>query len=142
VGQTITLTVIRDGEMLEVPVTLQARPEGEQVQVQERTTVGRSWMGITAGTLTPSIAQEMGLPEGQTGVLVQATAEGGPAEQAGLQAEDVITALDGRPVESFEELVLALVEAEPGQVVSVSVLRSGEPLEVEITLGERPVSLP
>jgi S1-C subfamily serine protease len=143
VGQTITLSIVRDGDPMEVQVTIQARPEGDQpVQAPETTLSGRAWMGITAGTLTPSLAQEMGLPEGQTGVLVEATAEGGPAEAAGLQAEDVITAVDGQPVESFEELVLALVEFEPGQAITLSVLRSGDPLEVEITLGERPASLP
>jgi S1-C subfamily serine protease len=143
VGQTITLTVIRDGQTQDVPVTLQARPAGEQQnQTQRGSTSGQPWMGITAGTLTASAAQEMGLPEGQTGVLVETTAQGGPAEAAGLQAEDVITALDGRPVESFEQLVSTLVRFEPGQAVTLSVLRDGEPLDIEVTLGERPSVLP
>ncbi|NDJ34872.1 MAG: PDZ domain-containing protein, partial [Chloroflexi bacterium] len=72
---------------------------------------------------------------------------GGPAEQAGLIAADpetgeggdLIIALDGQPVRDFNDLNSYLVfNTQPGQTIEVTVLRGGEEVTVDLTLGERP----
>jgi serine protease Do len=66
---------------------------------------------------------------------------GSPAETAGLQAGDVITALNGAAIDSSNALDYALSQYGPGDTISLSVLRDGQTITVEVTLGTRPASL-
>ena len=72
---------------------------------------------------------------------------GSPAEEAGLVADgagndeasgDVITAVDGNDVASVEEIVKHLNSLAPGDSVSLTLLRDGETIEVNVELGEWP----
>lgn len=60
---------------------------------------------------------------------------GGPAERAGLQPADVITAVDGEPVDSYEEFVVSIRTFQPGDTVTLTVQRAGQELEFDVTLG-------
>lgn len=154
VGQTITLTVLRSGHETETDVTLAARPTSatEEGQPQERATRG-AYLGIVGLSLTPDIAEAMDLPADQEGVLVEQVQQGGPANEAGLRGSykpvtiqgqqilvggDVITALDGNPVSGMEALQSLLHQAEPGQKATLTVLREGKEVQVDVTLGEQP----
>ena len=59
----------------------------------------------------------------------------GPADQAGLQAGDVILEIDGKPVEGSSELIVAIRSRSPGDTVSLTVRRSGSERVVDVTLG-------
>jgi 2-alkenal reductase len=65
---------------------------------------------------------------------------GGPADQAGIRAgSDLITAIDGQPVTSFDEMLSYLVtNKSPGDSVVLTVLRDGHPVDITVTLGTRP----
>lgn len=110
-----------------------------------------SYLGISGATLTPSIVDTLKLKDGQQGVLVATVASGGPAEKAGLKsadvdengnptsAGDIITGIDGHPVTRFEDLVSYLSSStQPGQEVTLTVLRSGAETQVKVTLGAQP----
>lgn len=105
-----------------------------------------TWLGITGTTLTPSIAEAVGLPEDQRGALVISLVPGGPAEKAGLRGGgqdgtggDVIIAIDEQPVQRFEDMVSYLYnKTEVGQEVTLTVLRQGEEMEIEVVLGALP----
>ena len=60
---------------------------------------------------------------------------GSPAADAGLQAGDVVTAIDDRPVTSSTELTAAVRSRQPGDTVSLTVRRNGDTQTVEVTLG-------
>ena len=160
-GQTVTLTILRDGEEETVAVTLAARPAVEErfePPVLRGTHPGTGgWLGIQGLTLSPEIAEAMELPSGQAGILVAEVIQATPADEAGLLGGDqmvdvdgqqvpvggdVITAIDGEPVTQFEELRAVLLQSEPGQEVTLTILRGDEELEVEVTLGERPATMP
>jgi membrane-associated protease RseP (regulator of RpoE activity) len=67
---------------------------------------------------------------------------GSPAAQAGLQPSDEIVAVAGQPVGAFEE-VQSLVSSRPGQTIPVEVVRAGQRLRLEVTIGaERPDGVP
>jgi len=100
------------------------------------------------------LAPELGLPTPQ-GVLVASVVPGSPAHRAGVLGGDrevtvmgannvrvggdIIVAIDGYEVKDFPDLVAYLVrEAEVGQVVTLTVLRDGEELDIPVELGERP----
>ncbi len=112
------------------------------------------WLGISAMDMTPEIAQKMGLPSDQRGVLVVRVSENSPASKAELRAGetpapdlgmnvviggDVITKFDGHPVRTFDELVSILFrEGTVGETVALTVIRNGEQLDIPLTLEERP----
>ena len=156
VGQTITLTVLRDGKEQTVDLTLAARPKQQEVQrSQPETGTGTAYLGIVGLTLTPEIAQAMDLAADEQGVLVEQVQQGSPADEAGLRGSfkpvtiqgqqmlvggDIITALEGQSVTAIEDLQAALQQYEPGEKVALTVLRDGQESQIDVTLGERPTS--
>jgi S1-C subfamily serine protease len=66
---------------------------------------------------------------------------GSPAEAAGLAAGDIITAVDGKALDAAHPLDLVMSQLSPGQTAALSVLRNGQTLTIQVTLGTRPASL-
>ncbi len=66
---------------------------------------------------------------------------GGPAAQAGLQAGDIITKVDGTALDATHPLDLVMSQYAPGKTVSLDVLRNGQTSQVSVTLGTRPTDL-
>jgi S1-C subfamily serine protease len=91
------------------------------------------WLGIRGGDVTAALAQERDLGTNE-GVLVAEAVQGGPAARAGLQAEDVITALDGKAVTTLGELQDALSQHQPGDTVTLSIVRGGSQQELKVQL--------
>ncbi|HVQ88015.1 MAG TPA: PDZ domain-containing protein, partial [Actinomycetes bacterium] len=60
---------------------------------------------------------------------------GGPADEAGLEPGDVIVAVDGEPVDTFEEFVVSIRTRSPGDTVTLDVKRDGESLSFDVVLG-------
>jgi S1-C subfamily serine protease len=158
VGEVAKLTVLRDGREETVEVTWAARPAEEAASdPTNQGMVGGAWLGIQGLTLTPEIAEAAELPAGQEGVLVVEVIRNTPADQAGLRGGDqildvngqqvqlggdVIVAVDDLPVTGFADLRGFLQQAEPGQEVTLVLLREGDEITLKVTLGERPASTP
>ncbi|MCD6425055.1 MAG: PDZ domain-containing protein, partial [Anaerolineales bacterium] len=155
VGQKITLTVIRDGEEIDLDLTLAARPVQqitEEVTEPDETSDG-AWMGIYGQDLTNEIAKAMDLPEKTSGVLIEKITASSPADEAGLRGSykpvkingkevliggDIITAVDGSGISEIQELADIINRSESGSILSLSILRDGEEIAINVTLGERP----
>ena len=107
------------------------------------TSSGQGFIGIEAQNVTPQLAAANGL-SATSGVLVVRFANDAagqsPAQQAGLQTGDVITAVNGQSVATNDDLSSALLNLKPGAHVSLSVTRGSSPLTITVTLGERPVN--
>jgi len=73
--------------------------------------------------------------DAQPGLYVQSVTPGGPAQQAGLQAGDVITRVDGRPVSSVDDLTAIQLTSKPGDGVDVVYVRDGRRATTTVTLG-------
>ncbi len=106
--------------------------------------VERAWIGILGTTVTPELARERGLAV-HRGVLVVEVVPDAPAERAGLRPDsgngapgDVIVALNGRPVDTMEDLLGLLAEHQPGDRVRLRVVRGTGVVDVELVLGVRP----
>jgi serine protease Do len=96
-----------------------------------------AYLGVSTQTVTPPVAAAFDLSVDE-GALVRAVGPGTPADDAGIQEGDVITALGGSPVASTEELGERILEFEAGQEVEIELARGQETLTVTATLGTRP----
>jgi 2-alkenal reductase len=112
------------------------------------------WLGVMGRSLDWETALAMDLPSDQRGALVIEVTDDGPADEAGLRGSDktteldgtevriggdIIVAIDDAPVYNMDDLIVYLVkETQPGQDITLTLLRRGEELQVEVTLGERP----
>jgi len=105
-------------------------------QLKERGSVTRGWMGVGIQDLTPELAQYYGLKD-QKGVLVTQVFPGDPADKAGIQAKDVIVAVDGKPVGTGRELSSAVAAMAVGREVPVKILREGKERVLKVQLSER-----
>ncbi|ACL55516.1 S1C family serine protease [Methylobacterium nodulans] len=76
--------------------------------------------------------------DGSTGLMVMSVEPGGPGAQAGLRQGDMITAWNGQPIRGLGMLQAALGPGSPGSTVTLAISRGGAPLEVALTIGERP----
>ncbi len=66
---------------------------------------------------------------------------GSPAAAAGLAEGDIITAVDGTALDAARPLDLVVSQLAPGETASLEVLRNGQTVKLEITLGTRPASV-
>ena len=99
-------------------------------QLEKGAAPEHAYLGL-ATTQAPSGGAEVG----------QVTA-GGPAADAGLQAGDVVTEVDGDAVNDPEDVAQAIEDKKPGDSVEVTVRRGGSEDTIEVTLGQRPEQLP
>jgi S1-C subfamily serine protease len=140
---TLTLTVERGGEEIEVELDLSALAEGFEVMPMQPgmgpgMMMGQpTQLGVRFATLTPEVAEEEGV-DVQEGALIIEVFEGTPAAEAGLLADDIITAVDGDVVDEERTLADRLFAYEEGDVVTLTVLRGGEEMEISVTLGPSP----
>ena len=93
------------------------------------------WLGVSGSDLDRRSAEDLGV---QGGARVEQVVDGGPADDAGVVPSDVIVAVEGEPVASMSGLVIALREREPGDQVSLEVMRDGDRRRVTVALVERP----
>jgi S1-C subfamily serine protease len=107
-------------------------------QLIESGRVSSPYLGIRYTELTPDIANRFGLSV-EEGVIVTEVERGGPADNAGLRSEDVITALGSIQIKSAGDLLAALRGYRPGNTVTLSVVHGGTGNEenIEVELGER-----
>ncbi|MFW5883533.1 MAG: Do family serine endopeptidase [Verrucomicrobiota bacterium] len=96
--------------------------------------VQRGFLGIIMQSLTPELAEAFDLKLAR-GAVVLDVAEDTPAEAAGLRAEDIVTAVDGKEIDSSSELRLMIAQMPPGSEVELSILRGGEEITKTVTLG-------
>jgi serine protease Do len=82
----------------------------------------------------PDVYKALGL---QGGVLVESVEPGGPAERAGVKAEDVIVSLDGKPVKDGDDLVARVSELPIGTQVTLGLDRGGKKVDLKVTVEDR-----
>ncbi|MGP3968000.1 trypsin-like peptidase domain-containing protein [Streptomyces sp. 6N223] len=66
----------------------------------------------------------------------EAVTPGGPADQAGVQEGDLITAVDGEPVRTGDELIVKIRSHQPGDRLALTIERGGEEMQIDVVLGE------
>ena len=108
-------------------------------QLKDHGSVTRGWIGVQIQPVTPDIADSLGLKKAQ-GALVAEPQKDSPAVKAGIEAGDVITAVNGRPVKDARDLAKKIGALAPKTSVKLSILHKGSEKTVTLTLGEMPNS--
>ena len=100
--------------------------------------VVRGYIGIQYSPITPRQAAQLGLPTGTIGIIVTQVVPGSPAEQTGIQVNDIITKVSDQVIDADHPLSSLLVKNRPGDKVKLTLIRSGKEMTVDVTLGQPP----
>lgn len=103
-------------------------------QIIDGKTPVHPYLGVSLTSVNALSARANNL-DATEGALVVAVSDGGPAADAGIQENDIITKIDGEQVTSADGLIIALREHEVGDKVTLTVVRDSKEREVEVTLG-------
>ncbi len=102
--------------------------------------VTRGYLGASIKSLDEGVAHAFNVPD-TSGAIIEDVAAGGPAAKAGLKNGDVVRKYNGQPVGDSGQLIAMVTETNPGATVKLDILRGGQPMTIQVTLGERPADL-
>ena len=97
-------------------------------------TPAHPYIGVTVTSVNAFTAREQGLSVSEGAVVTSVNADS-PAEEAGLQPDDIVTAVDGESIASADGLIIAAREHEIGEAITLTVVRGDETFDVEVVLG-------
>jgi len=106
-------------------------------QLKQNGSVTRGWMGVQVQPVTQDIADSMGLKQAG-GALVDEPQPNSPAAKAGIEAGDVIVALNGQAVKDSRDLARKISETAPGTAVKLDLMRNGAQKTVELSVAKMP----
>jgi serine protease Do len=116
-----------------------AIPIDEAIRVSEqlRTSgrVQRGRIGVQIDQVSKDVAESLGLAKAQ-GALVRSVEAGSPADKAGVEAGDIITRFEGKPIEKSADLPRMVGSVKPGSKASLTVWRRGSSKELQVVVGE------
>lgn len=99
----------------------------------------RGWIGIQFQSVSPEIADNLGLAK-PSGVLVAEVRAASPAAEAGLAVGDVINSVDGQPFANAHAFGRMLDDTLPGTRVALGIVRNGEEMSIAALVGDRPAA--
>jgi S1-C subfamily serine protease len=117
--------------------TQSAEPIADQLITNGR--IDHAFLGIQGLTIDPASAGQYQLPV-EHGVLVATVADGSPAASTGLQRGDIITAVDGETLTSMPQLAGQILQKQPGDAITLTIIRAGAEQTAAVTLGVAPSS--
>jgi Do/DeqQ family serine protease len=115
-----------------IPINMAKQVTGQLIKYGE---VRRGRLGVIAQNLSPELARAFGVRQ-HRGVVVAQVEGGSPAEQAGLRAGDVITAVNGEPITSAADMRNAVGMLRVGSEINMEVMRRGRRFELKAVIGK------
>jgi serine protease Do len=134
-GDEAKLQVLRNGDSRTISVKVGQMPN-EQAATNDRTQPPQERIGLALAPLSPDLRGQLDVPDGTNGAVVREVEPGSPADQAGLQAGDVIVGVGGKKVTSPSEAASAIRGASKDHAVALRILRNGEALFVGVPLDQ------
>ncbi len=94
------------------------------------------WIGTPVSPVDATLRSHLPSLPGESGLVVNDVVKGSPSEQASIQKDDILVAMDGKPLKNSDALI-AQIQASQGKPVPMHLLRAGKPLTVTITPAKR-----
>ncbi|MGB8131417.1 MAG: Do family serine endopeptidase [Candidatus Angelobacter sp.] len=125
-GNKVTLTVMRDGKSLNLPVTLEGlNKKSDETASNSGEAHGKARWGVGLENLTPDLRQELQLPDNVKGVVIGNVVPGSPADNAGISRGDVIMEVNRKPVQNADDVKRELGNVPSGKDAMVLVWSNG-----------------
>lgn len=147
---TVTVTVERDGTSQDIEIAASdlsmfggfggmrfgmGNLPHDFAQMMPMFGFSNGWLGVAYQTIDAQVAEDNSLSV-TDGALITEVTEGSPAADAELQANDIVTAVNGEAVDAEHSLRDRMIAYEAGDVVTLTVLRDGASQDIQVTLGE------
>ena len=106
----------------------------------------QAYLGVRYVSITPDVASQYNLNSNQGAYVIgdgqgnPAVVAGGPADNAGVQSADIITKINDTTISNTTSLTSALAQFQPGDKVTLTIIRGGKTITVDVTLGNTPSS--
>ena len=108
-------------------------------QLKEKGKVVRGWIGVSIQSITPDLAQSLGLKDTK-GALIADVVQNGPAASAGIKQGDVIISFDGKEISNTSDLSFRVSETAIGKTVPVTIIRNSKEFTLNMTIAEMPAN--
>jgi len=105
-------------------------------QLKEDGSVSRGWLGVSVQNITKELAEYYGLSKSH-GVLITDSFKDNPAYIAGIRANDILTEVNGKSLETGRDLINIIANAKPGSKVDIKGLREGKEITFKVTIVKR-----
>ena len=106
-------------------------------QIIEHGKVTRGWIGVEGAPITARAAMATG-DSNIKGALIVGVFIDGPADKAGIRADDIVVAVNGEPIVGVRDLLEKITMHQPGDIIEVSVLRGPQQSSYSVRAIERP----
>jgi serine protease Do len=138
-GDQAHLSVLHDGQTKDVTVKVGTLPNEQTASNDNKGNDHHAQIGLALAPLSPDMRNQLDVPDGTKGAVVQGVQPGSPAEAAGLQPGDVIVGVGTHAVTSPDEAARAMRTAVNGSdhALALRVIRNGQPIFVGVTLGDQ-----
>jgi serine protease Do len=138
-GDQAHLSVLHDGQVKDVSVKVGTLPNEQTASNENPNSDRHAQIGLALGPLSPDVRNQLDVPDGTKGAVVQGVQPGSPAEAAGLQPGDVIVGVGTHTVGSPAEAARAMRTALNGSshALALRVIRNGQPVFVGVTLNDQ-----
>ncbi len=100
--------------------------------------VTRGYIGVEPQDITPELAEAFRLPR-KEGAVIAGVMRGGPAERSGVRVGDILVQVEGQPVTNTATMLNLIAQLSPGSVGRFRFVRDGREVELQITVGKRPL---
>ena len=138
-GDEAHLSVLHDGQTKEISLKVGTLPNEQTASNDNRSGDEHAKIGLALAPLSPDIRNQLDVPDGTKGAVVQNVQPGSPAETAGLQQGDIIVGVGthsvASPAEAAHEMRTALNGSD--HAMALRVIRNGQPVFVGVTLGDQ-----
>jgi serine protease Do len=132
VDKNVKVQIFRDGKKRQVKIKIGKMAEGEQ-ELAAASMEGGGALGLTAANVTPELVERFSL-EGAEGILITRIDPAGPAAESNLRVGDLIVEVDGKSIDSVEELEVVVGKLSAGKILRLLIQRKSTLLYTTITL--------
>ncbi len=138
-GDEIQLDILENGAHWQARVRLTCAPQewAFSLRFPNWEFTEKPWLGVKLQVLDEDLARYFGVNPAD-GVLIVSVERHSPAQKAGLKSGDILNAIEGRPVETPEDVEEVLADLVPGEKITLKILRNGRSKRVKVRLARAP----